>query len=337
MLPAFDDDRTLRTLITVLADGQFHSGQELGQVLGVSRAAVWKHLQKLEPLGINLISIKGKGYCLEGGLDLLSAPAIEQELVPAARALLTQLEICPVIDSTNAHALRNSIERGAGYVCLAEYQAAGRGRRGRTWVSPFGKNIYLSLVWGFDGGAAELEGLSLAVGVAIVDALKISGVQGLELKWPNDVLWQRRKLAGILLEMTGDPAGVCQVVIGIGINVFMPKDVANAIDQPWIDLYSISQSLNLPTTSCRRNPLIAALLSQLLPLLQDYKTTRFAAYRNRWEALNAYAGRSVDIHLPNKTVSGKMLGVGDTGALRLQTAAGEELFYGGEVSLRLTP
>lgn len=336
MQTAFGADQTLQILITVLADGKFHSGQELGEVLGVSRAAVWKQLQKLEPLGIRLSSVKGKGYCLEGGLNLLSAPAIESQLNPVAQQLLTRLELCPVVDSTNAQAMRSGLEWGSGYACLAEFQTAGRGRRGRTWVSPFGKNIYLSLMWTFDGGAAELEGLSLAVGVAIADGLAMLGVEKLELKWPNDVLWQGKKLAGILLEMTGDPAGVCQVVIGIGVNVLMPAEAASEIDQPWIDLSSVGRFLNLPRGNIERNRLVAALLSQLLPLLQSYKKDRFVAYRHRWEALNAYAGQKVQVHMANKSVDGEMLGVGETGALRLKTVAGEELFYGGEVSLRLT-
>lgn len=335
MQTAFSADQTLQTLITVLADGKFHSGQELGEVLGVSRAAVWKQLQKLEPLGITLISTRGKGYCLEGGLDLLSAAAIESRLELIAQQLLTRLELCPVVDSTNAQAMRRGLEWGCGYICLAEFQTAGRGRRGRTWVSPFGKNIYLSLVWTFDGGAAELEGLSLAVGVAIADGLKALGVEELQLKWPNDVLWQGQKLAGVLLEMTGDPAGVCQVVVGIGVNVLMPAAAASEIDQPWTDLSAISQLLNLPPVRIERNPLIASLLSQLLPLLRNYKTDRFVAYRQRWEALNAYAGKKVQVHMANKIVDGEMLGVSAAGALRLRTAVGEELFYGGEVSLRL--
>src|SRR5690606_31411421 len=208
-------------------------------------------------------------------------------------------------------------------VCLAEFQTAGRGRRGRSWISPFGKNIYLSMVWAFDGGAAELEGLSLAIGVAIADGLKILGVEGLQLKWPNDVLWQGKKLAGILLEMTGDPTGVCQVVVGIGVNVAMPAEAASEIDQPWVDLSSISQFLNLPRGKIERNQLVAALLSQLLPLLENYKKDRFVAYHRRWEALNPYAGHKVQVHMANKTVDGEMLGVGETGALRLKTNVGE--------------
>lgn len=337
MHSAFDDDLSLQTLLAVLADGRVHSGKELGAALGVSRAAVWKHLQKLEPLGIRLLSIKGKGYCLEGGLELLSAALIVAGLRARALPLLARLDIRPVIDSTNAQALRDGVSYGSGYVCLAEFQTAGRGRRGRTWVSPFGNNIYLSLTWTFDGGAAELEGLSLAVGVAIAEVLVGLGVADIGLKWPNDILWRGRKLAGILLEMTGDPAGVCQVVVGIGLNVSMPVDTVDAIDQPWVDIRSIITALDLPAESFGRNQLVAALLAKLLPLLQRYQSERFVSYRVRWEQLNAYAGEVVEVRMANAVVSGEMLGVNEVGALRVLTAAGEQLFYGGEISVRVTP
>lgn len=335
MQTAFDDDLALQAILQRLADGEFHSGQELGDMLGISRAAVWKQLQKLEPLGINLISIKGKGYCLEGGLDLLSASVIEQALAPAARGLLSRLEIPTVVGSTNAQALQGAGEWGSGYVCLAELQTAGRGRRGRSWVSPFGKNIYLSLAWTFDGGAAELEGLSLAVGVVIAEVLQDLGITDIQLKWPNDILWCGAKLGGILLEMSGDPAGVCQVVVGIGINVAMPATNAAGIDQPWVDLSSIFDNQGLPAHGLQRNVLVAALLSRLLPLLDGYHRARFAAYHARWEALNAYAGQQVEVQLANSRVTGQLIGVNDIGALRLHTDAGEQLLFGGEVSLRI--
>jgi BirA family biotin operon repressor/biotin-[acetyl-CoA-carboxylase] ligase len=333
MNSSFDDDLVLQRILSLLTDGQFHSGQELGTALGISRAAVWKQLQKLQRLGISLQVIKGKGYCLEGGLDLLSDEVILQLLAPAAHSLLAKLEIRPVVDSTNAQALRN-VSAGSGYVCLAELQFAGRGRRGRIWVSPFGKNIYLSTVWTFYGGAAELEGLSLAVGVIIADVLRGFGLKDIELKWPNDILWRGRKLAGILIEMTGDAAGLCHVIVGIGINVAMPVNAASAIDQPWIDIQSILKAEQKNPNEIPRNTLVAGLLSDLLPMLQDYQSTRFLAFRSRWEALNAYAGAEVEVRAANTIVAGHLMGVTETGALRVRSSAGERVFYGGEVSLR---
>src|SRR5690606_303392 len=205
----------LPSILNLLADGKYHSGQELACLLGRSRTAIWKHLQKLEDLGLHLSAVKGRGYRLEGGLELLDEGLIRSSLDSQAQALLSKLDIHYIIDSTNSHALRERFAESSGYICLSEQQTAGKGRRERPWVSPFGRNIYLSLLWSFDGGVVTLEGLSLAVGVAVEEALNSCGVEGVMLKWPNDVLWQQRKLAGILLEVVGDPAGSCQVVVGI--------------------------------------------------------------------------------------------------------------------------
>ena len=180
--------------------------------------------------------------------------------------------------------------------------------------------------WEFGGGAAALEGLSLAVGVAIVDALEKSGVGGAELKWPNDVLFQGRKLAGVLLEMTGDPSGRCHVVIGIGLNVAMPPKVA--IDQPWIDVRTINSD------SAQRNELLVAILNELIPLLASYEAQGFAAYRDRWQALDAFAQSEVAMTLGSDVVVGKAVGVDSTGAIMIETGMGVRKFNGGEVSLR---
>ncbi len=320
----------LRSILILLADGQFHSGEELGLLLGVSRAAVWKHLQKLESLGIKVHSTKGRGYCIEGGLDLLDKQTIcslahcveEQEL---------RLDVFSSIDSTNAYLL--GLPDAARHICLAEMQTAGRGRRGRPWVSPYAQNVYLSLGWGFDGGIAGLSGLSLAVGVAIVHSLQKQGLEGIELKWPNDVLCDGKKLAGILVEMVGDPSGYCQVVIGIGVNVSMSELAAENIDQPWIDLRSIAAKQHTSTVS--RNYLVAALISGVTELLVNYPLVGFMAYQQRWELLNAYANQHVTLHNGNQSVTGLMLGVTVEGALRLQTERGVEVFHGGELSLRI--
>ncbi len=323
------DSQPFRRLLERLADGDVHSGQELGELLGVSRTAVWKHLQKLEPLGLTLESVKGRGYRLPGGLELLDADAILGAVDPGVRSLLAELDIQPVVDSTNARALSRAQPGCRGHVCLAEQQTAGRGRRGRTWVSPFGRNIYLSLLWDFESGAAALEGLSLAVGVAMVRALQRFGVAGVRLKWPNDLLWHDRKLAGVLLEMSGDPAGACQVVVGVGVNLAMPPETGAAIDQPWVDLREAAGG-----EPPGRNRLVAALLSELLPLLRDYQRDGFAHWRPQWEQLDACREREVVLSTASRSVQGRVLGVSDSGALRLLVDGTEQLHHGGEVSLR---
>ncbi|MCV6603663.1 MAG: biotin--[acetyl-CoA-carboxylase] ligase, partial [Porticoccaceae bacterium] len=265
-------------LIGVLADGGFHSGEELGAQLGVSRTAVWKQVQKLVELGLDVEKVRGRGYCVPGGVELLDSEMILSSLAEPARGQLRGLDILSSTGSTNSVA-RSRAEAGdaSGYVVLAEQQTAGRGRRGRQWVSPYARNLYLSTVWGFDGGAAALEGLSLAVGVAVKRALAACGVSDSELKWPNDVLCNGDKVAGILLEMIGDPAGFCQVVVGIGVNVDMPDSKGAAIDQRWTDMGRVIGG------HVSRNRVAACLLDELLPLLASYQRLGFASYREEWQ------------------------------------------------------
>ncbi len=320
---------TLDSLLRVLADGAFHSGEELGESLGVSRSAVWKQLKKLESLGVRCHSVRGRGYRLPGGLDLLSEARIKQALSPDALAQLRKVSLSLTSGSTSSEAMLAAQQGDAqGYLYLAEQQTAGRGRRGRTWVSPFARNLYFSLVWQFSGGVASLEGLSLAVGVALARALDSYGVPAVQLKWPNDLLVEGRKLAGILLEMTGEPGGVCQVVIGVGVNVQMPDEMAEAIDQPWIDLQRAGAA------DIDRNALLALILEELLRVLGVFTREGFAPFVDEWQQRNAHAGREVVLETGAHTFRGCCLGVDGAGALLLETAEGCRTFHGGELSLR---
>jgi len=317
----------LWNIVKTLADGKFHSGEELGALLGVSRAAVWKHLQKLENFGVILSSIKGRGYCINGGLDLLDLDIIKTNSHTISPL---DIQIFPQIDSTNSFLMRQ--DNPAMKVCFAEFQSAGRGRRGRSWVSPMAQNIYCSIGWGFEGGAAAVEGLSLAIGLSIVRALKRFGLTGLNLKWPNDVLYQNKKLAGILIEMRGDPAGYCQIVIGIGLNVSMQEQQGQSIDQPWIALNSILADENLlPVT---RSQLASALLDELMNVLQGYHETGFANYQREWVDVAAYKGQKVELRNGQSLVFGTFIGVTDSGALQVATETGIQVYHGGEISLR---
>jgi len=318
-------------LLALLADGEFHSGQALADALGVSRTAVWKQLHKLEELGLAAESSKSKGYRIAGGVDLLDKAAILAGLSAPGRALLSELDLHTQIDSTNAEAMRR-VESGAraGLVCMAEQQTAGRGRRGRKWVSPFASNIYMSLVWEFEGGAAALEGLSLAVGVAITDALASCDIPHLELKWPNDVMYKGRKLGGILIEMVGDPAGTCQVVVGVGLNVRMPHKAAADIDQQWIDIASLVEA------TPGRNTLAAAILDGLLLLMPEFASKGFAPWREKWAHRDAFLGKPVIVHSGPREVAGTVAGINESGALLLDIGGTIQVFNGGEVSLRPT-
>ncbi|MDP5053136.1 MAG: bifunctional biotin--[acetyl-CoA-carboxylase] ligase/biotin operon repressor BirA, partial [Congregibacter sp.] len=299
-----------------LADGAFHSGEALARQHGLSRTAIWKQVASLAKLGIEINRVRGQGYQIDGGLDLLREASIRDGLDSKAAHHLARLDIHQIIDSTNSQLRRQSLDSVGASVCLAESQSAGRGRRGRSWVSPFASSIYLSLAWRFDGGAEVLEGLSLAVGVLVCDALQDLGVEGLSLKWPNDIYLHGRKLAGILVELSGDFSGPCDVVIGIGINVRLPESMTEQIEQPWSDLRAITD----PAFS--RSVLVAKLLNRLLPAIASYEAQGFSLWRERWQGLDAFAGQPVIIDNNGKRLAGDAQGVDERGALLLKTSTG---------------
>lgn len=324
MKGAMVDSNSFQEALKLLSDGQFHSGEELGFLLGVSRAAVWKTLKKFGLIGVDIISVKGKGYCINGGLDLLDKSKI---IVQDYRDL--EINVFQQVDSTNAYLLRQ--KQPEHRVCLAENQTAGRGRRGRVWISPFAQNLYFSIGWGFEGGIAALEGLSLAIGVGIVRSLRQQGVVGLNLKWPNDILYNNKKLGGILIEVSGDPAGYCLAVIGVGLNVSM-TGVQTSIEQPWVNLADILTEQELPTIT--RNQLASCVIEELVSILSNYHSFGFAAYRDEWISAAAYMNQLVSIQSGNDTQHGVFGGVDRVGALLLNIDGSEKVFHGGEVSLR---
>lgn len=315
-------------LLTLLADGRYYRVTELLSASGLDSAELSRQLGEFAQWGIELDVDSDQRYRIRGGLSLLDAAAVRSSLSPIATQLLKSLQVHPVIDSTNAELLRQAGQGvSEGTVCTAEQQTAGRGRRGRQWVSPFGRNIYLSVLWEFAAGPSALEGLSLAVGVAVARALSNCGVDNVRLKWPNDVFIGDAKLGGILLEMKSNAEGVCQVVVGVGINVAMPEEASAAIDQPWVDIARDGGIAD-------RSRLLAALLDELLPMLAQYESKGFARWREEWLALDAYAGQPVVLISGDQRQEGIAQGVDETGALRLETSAGLELFFGGEVSMR---
>lgn len=323
-----DDFR--KTLLRSLSDHRFHSGTELAGILGVSRTAVWKHVRELEALGLEVTALPGKGYRLLSPLELLDEAAIRANLNPEAAALIASLELHDEIDSTNSHLMRTAA-RGArpGTVCLAETQTAGRGRIGRDWVSPFGANVYLSLLWRFEE-PSRVAGLSLAVGVAVIRALAALGLGEVGLKWPNDLLWGERKLGGILLEVAGEAHGPCAVVIGLGLNRYLPAAAARSIDQSWGDLHQLAGSAVPP-----RNRLIAGVLSELLPLLDDYARRGLAPYLPEWRRFHTLRGREAVIHQGDSRIPGRIEDVTDEGLLVLRTEdGGLRRFASGDVRLR---
>jgi BirA family biotin operon repressor/biotin-[acetyl-CoA-carboxylase] ligase len=316
---------SLALLLNLLADKQFHSGESLGLSLGIGRAAVWKRIKKLESLGIAVNSVHGKGYCLHNSLDLLNTNEILKELSLEVKSQLSELEIFLSVDSTNARAM-DYVEKDK-FVFLSERQTDGRGRRGKKWVSPFGRNIYLSIGWHFQGGAAQLEGLSLAVAVAVVRALEDCSVFDVSVKWPNDLLHQGRKLAGILLEMSGDADGACKVVIGVGVNVNMQHNNID-IDQPWVDIFTIAQK---PVS---RNKLASNIINQLFIMLEQFQKHGFPMFRSEWMAKDLYFGKHVRLSTSSTVIEGIAKGVDARGALTLEINNELKTFHGGEISVR---
>jgi BirA family transcriptional regulator, biotin operon repressor / biotin---[acetyl-CoA-carboxylase] ligase len=316
------------TIIRMLTDGCFHSGEQIAQQLSISRSAVWKHIRQLESLGLKIYSVPGKGYQLGRPVELLEEMQIRNRLTPRCNARLQTFAVLDKVDSTNSWLISCSPDYPA--VCLAEWQTNGRGRRGRRWVSPFAANLYLSLGWQFDDVPPGFTALGMVVAIAVVRALRTLNISGVAIKWPNDLLVSGRKLGGILVEIHGEPPGCVRAVIGIGINVCMPKEVAAQIDQPWIDI------ANLVTGAVPdRNQLAVAIIEELVTALLEFEVQGFSAFAADWRTLDMVAGRVVDLQYQQQIINGTALGVDQDGALLLQTEVGTRRFVSGDLSLRI--
>ena len=318
-------------LLRLLADGRFHSGEALAATLGVSRAAVWKQLAKIRAqTGVELHAVRGRGYRLSTPLELLRPQTILDRLDPATRQLLSDLALHDRVDSTN-RVLMSQIPGGLtpGSVCLAEQQSAGRGRRGRDWISPFGSNIYLSVYWRYALDLMGLSGLSLAAGIAVAECHHSLGVEGVELKWPNDVHCNGQKLAGLLLEVSGEQGGPSHVVLGLGLNTRLSEQQGREIDQPWTDLSRVPGG-----AAISRNQLVSALLEYLPPALRGFERDGLVPLVSRWEQFDRHLGRPVSLLIGERRVEGIHRGIDDTGALLLEQGGQVRAFHAGEVSLR---
>lgn len=320
-------------LLRILADGRFHSGEDLGRSLGVGRAAVWKCLHGLREAGMEIHSVPGRGYRLAEPLELLSSAEIARALPPAAQARLGPIELHYEIDSTNSELLRRAAALPSGAVCLAEAQRAGRGRQGRRWVSPCARNLYLSLLWRFPRGPDALAGLALAVGLAVLRALEDAGVRGAGVKWPNDIVWRGAKLAGALIELSGESGGASCAVIGVGVNVAMPRALAGAaIDQPWVDAVTAAGA------AVSRNRLAAGVLQRLCETLSRFEQGGFGAFMEEWRSRDALYGRSVSVHgvFGGRATEahGTARGVDAGGALLVERRGEVRRYLSGDVSVR---
>lgn len=313
-------------ILRLLADGQFHSGEDIARQFSVSRATVWNAIQQVEALGLQVFSIRGKGYRLPEPMQLLEREKIESYLQGTG----VTLQLFEQIDSTNSRLMKLAAEGAAHGVCLAtEIQTDGRGRRGRNWFSHPGGGLAFSLLWRFDCGASGLSGLSLAVGIGLMRALQELGAKGVALKWPNDVLHDHKKLAGILIELQGDVDGPSAAVIGVGLNLNIPDVMKQSIGQPVTDL---ARALpKLPD----RNLILGFLLRHMAVVLREFSQHGFAQLQPEWTSHHAYQQQEVRMLMPDGSeVRGKAAGVANDGALLLDIGSEVQRFLSGEVSLR---
>lgn len=317
-------------LLAALSAEHAVSGAELARRLGVTRAAVWKHIEQLREFGAPIEAAAGSGYRLAWPLEALDGERIRSELDVATRKRLRALAVHWRIDSTSTELQRRAAAgAGAIEVCLAETQSAGRGRRGRAWQSPLGGNLYFSLLRRFEAGMAALSGLSLVAGIAVVEALADCGVAGVGLKWPNDVLADGRKLAGILVELGGEFLGPCHAVIGIGINLRLPADARARIDQPAIDVASLRGG-----AAPSRNVLAARLMTRLIAALDRFEAQGFAAFAQAYADHDVLHGRNVRVLAAGESREGVAAGVDARGALVVRHGRNATHYDSAEISVR---
>ncbi|AHM76208.1 bifunctional biotin--[acetyl-CoA-carboxylase] ligase/biotin operon repressor BirA [Yersinia hibernica] len=308
-------------LIGILADGAFHSGEQLGEMLGMSRAAINKHMQTIKEWGLDVYTVPGKGYSLPAPIQLLDEKTILSYL-PAG-----QIAVLPVVDSTNQYLLDRITELKSGDACVAEYQQAGRGRRGRQWRSPFGANLYLSMYWRLEQGPAAAMGLSLVVGIVMAEVLHKLGAEQVRVKWPNDLYLNDKKLAGILVELTGKTGDAAQLVIGAGINLSMRESATNVINQDWINLQEAGVIID-------RNKLAAEILSELRLAVVKFENEGLSAFISRWREMDNYLDRPVKLIIGSQEIFGIARGIDQQGALLLEQDGNIKAYIGGEISLR---
>ncbi len=320
------------SLLVRLADGLPHSGGALARELGVSRAALCNGVERLREQGVD-IQVAGRGYGLPAPVELLDARRIRDALRDDQGATLRSLEVLFEVDSTNTRLLGlRPPPPGRADVCMSELQHAGRGRRGRRWIAPFGAGIAMSLGCAFRDASRAQPALSLAVGVAIARALGRAGARDIRLKWPNDVWFNARKVGGVLLELRAEEGGLAHVVIGVGLNVSLPAAARLEIEATGVRAAAVADACPQPVS---RNVLAAALLDELLSMLAQFEREGFAAFRDAWIGLDALRDRRARVVAGEGAISGTARGVDEDGALLLDSGGRMQRFVSGEVSLRL--
>jgi BirA family biotin operon repressor/biotin-[acetyl-CoA-carboxylase] ligase len=320
-------------LLQLLADGEVHSGESLAAELRQTRAAVWKGVQRLRAIGIEVQALARRGYRLAAPVELLDAGRVRAELGEDRRPHLHSLEVLFEVGSTNTRLLGSPPPPpSTADVCMAELQLAGRGRLGRRWIAPFGGGIAMSLGWTCSDVVRTLPALSLGVGVAVSRALTRAGAHGISLKWPNDIWFNDRKLGGVLIELRAEAGGPAHVVIGVGINVSLPAEARREIETAGTAVAAVADACKEPVS---RNVVAGAILDELLSMLVQYERLGFAAFRDAWVALDGLNGRPAQVLVGETAIVGIARGVDADGALLLETKDRLQRFVSGEASLRL--
>ena len=316
-------------LVSLLSDGAYHSGEDLAKNLSISRTAVWKKICKLREYGLEIHSVHGKGYRLQNPVECLDKRKIMSGIPPGIKNSLSCLSIFEKIESTNQFLTdKLGTPDFHAHAVLAEYQSGGRGRRGNSWYSPAASGIYLSLGWNFDLPPNPPGILSIAAGVAVIRALHKSGIYDAGLKWPNDILWQDRKLGGILMEMRTEIAGPASAIIGIGLNYAIHADSLSVIDQPWTDIVSIQQD------AISRNRITGILIGEVLMTLAEMEKTGTSGLIEEWRVHDCMVGREARLLIAGKSITGVVNGIDTDGSLLFQMNGQVHKYQSGEISLR---
>ncbi len=317
-------------ILASLMDGHFHSGELLASACGISRAAICKHIQTLRGYGLDIHSVTGRGYRLAETFEALDEAYLRQHLLGGTDGPLRALDLHPVTDSTNRR-LFEQLASGSIHarLCLAEFQTAGRGRHGQDWICPYGGGLCLSLGWHFPRAPESLTALGLVVGLVLMQVLEAEGLQQAGLKWPNDILWRGRKLAGILLELQGQQDGPVDVVIGIGLNMRLPDSATQRIDQPCADLHRALGQVP------GRNRLTVSLVQRLGAALEHFARQGFAGFHGLWPRYDLLRDQPVRLSSPAGVYAGMARGVDDTGALIIGMQGRQRRFLSGDVSVRM--
>ncbi|WP_258806430.1 bifunctional biotin--[acetyl-CoA-carboxylase] ligase/biotin operon repressor BirA [Pseudidiomarina sp. CB1] len=321
------NERMIR-VIELLADGEFHSGEHIGKEIGVSRTAISQYIKDIQALGLDVFRITGKGYKLSQAIELLDLAHIESLLNREAKGSVALERIVTSTNDVMRDRLQNGYTFKAGEVLLAEAQTAGRGRRGKQWYSPFATNLYLSMYWPLGRGMSAAMGLSIVVGTLLAEAIKNAGVTDVALKWPNDVLVNGKKLAGVLIDLEGQVIDDAHAIIGVGVNLSMPEWLATPIDQAWTDLQSEL------TTKLNRNEWVADLITRIRSGLATFDEQGLEPFIKRWLDYDDLFERNVTLTMGSKSLHGIAKGIASDGALCVEIDGTVKHFHAGEVSLR---